>query len=68
MTRKIFRREKYLRDLSDAYPSPVLVMNREMVIHDANQAAMDFIGDPAKVILTKLFVDGLRDTLDPSLR
>jgi hypothetical protein len=43
-------------------------MNREMVIHDANQAAMDFIGDPAKEILNKLFGDGLRDILDPSLR
>jgi len=68
MTRKILRGEKYLRTLLDAHPSPVLVMNREMVIHDANQAAMDFIGDPTKEILNKLFGDGLRDILDPSLR
>jgi PAS domain-containing protein len=53
MTQKILSGEKYLRTLLDAYPSPVLVMNREMVVQDANQAAMDFIGDPAKVILLK---------------
>ena len=59
MTRKILHGEKYLRTLLDAYPSPVLVMNRELVIHDANQAAIDFIGDPAKVILNKLCGDAL---------
>ena len=35
--------EKYLRTILDAFPSPVLIIDHDLHIVDANQAALEFV-------------------------
>jgi nitrogen fixation/metabolism regulation signal transduction histidine kinase len=46
--------EGYLRSLFDAFPSPVLVCDRTMVIQDANSAAKELVGDGSIMTLRRL--------------
>ncbi len=46
--------EGYLRSLFDAFPSPVLVCDRTLLIHDANQAARGLMGSGSEISLKRL--------------
>lgn len=50
MQEKPFEQHVYLRDVVNAIPSPVFVLDDEARIRDANTAAIEYVGDISKVI------------------
>ena len=52
--------ETYLRSIIDAFPSPVLVIDRNLVIHDANAAAKRILGGGADRTPTRLDCHAIR--------
>lgn len=49
--------EAYLRAILDAFPSPVIIVNPDMVIHDANRAAQELMNEEDRKILKHAFGD-----------
>lgn len=47
----------YYKDVLNAFPSPVLIVNRNLEIQDANRAFLEFYGRDAKRLLRKLCGD-----------
>lgn len=60
MKQKIFNGEAYLRAVFDAIPSPVLLVGRDLRIHDFNRAAREFLGGEAGLHEKRLCGDLLR--------
>jgi PAS domain-containing protein len=54
MNAKLFSGRKYLRSILDAIPSPVLIVNRNLEIRDANRAAVNLIKKDSRVLLKRL--------------
>ena len=54
MVDDLFTGVDYLRAVLDAFPSPVLIIGQSMVIHDANAAAKEFMGDRPSASLKRL--------------
>lgn len=46
--------EDYLRAILDAFPSPVLIVDKDLIIHDANAAAKQHFGGDISVKLKRL--------------
>jgi len=49
--------EKYLRTILDAFPIPVLIVDKNLTIHDANHASKKLLGDDISAKLMKLCGD-----------
>jgi len=49
--------ERYLRTVLDAFPAPVLIVDRELRIHDANLAARNLLAEEPKLHLRRLCGD-----------
>jgi len=47
--------EKYLRAILDAFPVPVLIVDKGLTIHDANHASKKLLGDDISAKLMKLY-------------
>ena len=50
-------KDGYHKDVLNAFPSPVLIVNRDLEIQDANRAFLDFSGRDATQLLRKLCGD-----------
>jgi len=59
VTDSIFSGEQYLRTVFDSFPSPVIVVDSDMLIHDANHAAKKLMADEGDKTLKRLFGDSL---------
>ncbi|WP_372680042.1 PAS domain-containing protein [Desulfosarcina sp.] len=51
--------EKYLRGVLDAFPIPVLIVDKGLTIHDANHASKKLLGDDISAKLRELCGDTL---------
>lgn len=47
--------EKYLRAILDAFPIPVLIVDKGLTIHDANHASKKLLGDDISAKLKQLY-------------
>jgi len=50
----------YLRTVLDAIPAPLFVIDGDLLVRDANRAAVDWAGGPANALLKRLCGDVLR--------
>ena len=57
MNENMLSGEKYLRTLLDAFPSPVLIVDHDLQIHDANLAAGDFLLKEGQAFLRRFCGD-----------
>lgn len=55
--RKALVKDEYLRTLLDAFPSPILIVNRSMQILDLNKKAEELIGSDVDIYLRKMCGD-----------
>ena len=53
----VFSGEKYLKTVLDSFPSPVLIVDRDLQIHDVNRAAADLVGEKSDILLRRLCGD-----------
>ena len=56
----VFSGEKYLKMILDAFPSPVLIVDRNLQIYDFNRAAADLVGKKPDILLRRLCGDLLQ--------
>ena len=57
MSSGVFSGEKYLKTILDSFPSPVLIVDRHLQIHDVNRAAADLVGKKSDILLKRLCGD-----------
>ncbi len=57
MKEQILVGEEYLRSILDAFPSPVLIVDKNLSIHDANAASKQLLGNDIDTKIKRLCGD-----------
>jgi nitrogen fixation/metabolism regulation signal transduction histidine kinase len=57
MAKRLLDSKAYVRAILDALPSSVLVMDQDLMIHDANRSAFELLGKRPEKILSRLCGD-----------